>query len=82
MWKIIDDLIIKTQIFETMHEKFNDRKKNLSKNRDKIFLIQHHTKRKKSFENLRLLLTKNYFEKKKFYILFKSTFCDRKFESI
>ena len=45
MRRIIDDQIIKTQIFKTMHEKLNYRKKrNLSKNRDKIFLVRNHAK--------------------------------------
>ena len=45
MQKMINDLIIKTQILETMHEKSDYKKKrNLSENRDKIFLIRDHAK--------------------------------------
>ena len=80
MGKMINNLIIKTQIFEVMHEKSDYRKKrNLSKNRDKIILIRNYARGQKSFENLWFMLTKSYFEKKKYYISFESTFCDKKF---
>ena len=47
MQKVINDLIIKTQILETMYEKSDHRekKRDLSKNRDKIFLIRNHARR-------------------------------------
>ena len=52
MRKMIDDLIIETQILEIMHERFNHKKKkDLSKNRDKIFLTRNYAKHQKSFEN-------------------------------
>ena len=37
MRKIIDDLTIKTQILETMHEKFDHKKRNLSEIATKYF---------------------------------------------
>ena len=53
MRRMIDDQAIKTQILEAMHEKFDHKKKeNLSKNRDKIFLIRNHAKCQESFKNL------------------------------
>ena len=53
MRKIIDNLIIKTQIFEIIHKK-SDYKENffLLKNRDKIFLIRNYTKCQTLFKNL------------------------------
>ena len=65
MRKMIDDLIIKTQTLETMHEKSDyKKKKDLSKNRDKIFLIRNHAKRQKYLKICDLCQRKSVSKKK------------------
>ena len=50
------------------------KKRNLSKYRDKILLMQNYSKRQKLFKNLRFMLIKNCFEKKSLTFYFNQCF--------